>query len=204
MVILSGSNNYTGGTTVSEGTLEVTDPGALPTTGIINVGRSGVVSLLGLLVIPGAVPDDSLVSVDTAAEPTDTLVAATDPVVSGAAPPVVVASWQRGDWGEPRRRLYGRAGAWDAGPVAGRGGRLGGCRLAAKAAGTLTYKERTPNVSGAPALPEGIAGNAVDGSAAAVPEPATGALLAAGAVASGGCGLAAEGKCVNVVGLSPE
>ena len=92
VVILSGSNNYTGGTTVSEGTLEVTDPGALPTTGIINVGRSGVVSLLGLLVIPGAAPDDSLVSVDTVAEPTDTLVAATDPVVSGAAPPVVVAS----------------------------------------------------------------------------------------------------------------
>ena len=52
-----------------------------------------MVSLLGLLVIPGAAPDDSVVSVDTAAEPTDTLVGwRRNPVVSGAAPPVVVAS----------------------------------------------------------------------------------------------------------------
>ncbi len=93
VVTLTGSNNYTGGTTVSQGTLEVADPGALPTTGIINVGRSGTVSLLGLLVIPTVVgPDDSQASLETVAEPTtSTLVVATVPVVSEVAPPVVVA-----------------------------------------------------------------------------------------------------------------
>ena len=72
--VLAGSNNYTGGTTVSDGTLEVASPAALPTEGLINVGRSGTVSLLGLLVIPEvAGPDDSQVSMDTAAEASSTL-----------------------------------------------------------------------------------------------------------------------------------
>ncbi|MGO8688497.1 MAG: autotransporter-associated beta strand repeat-containing protein, partial [Thermoguttaceae bacterium] len=72
--VLAGSNNYTGGTTVSDGTLELAGPAALPSEGIINVGRSGTVSLLGLLVIPGvAGADDSQVSMDTAAEPSGML-----------------------------------------------------------------------------------------------------------------------------------
>ncbi len=78
VLVMSGSNTYTGGTTVSEGTIEVADTGALPTTGIINVGRSGTVSLLGLLVIPGVVgPDNSQAAMDTAAEPANTLAVAT-------------------------------------------------------------------------------------------------------------------------------
>ncbi len=49
---LSGTNSYTGGTVVSSGTLVVTSPSALSSSGQLNVGRSGVVRLLGLLVIP--------------------------------------------------------------------------------------------------------------------------------------------------------
>jgi autotransporter-associated beta strand protein len=48
-LILSGSNTYTGGTTISGGTLDFASPAALPTTGIINISRPGSVSLLGLL-----------------------------------------------------------------------------------------------------------------------------------------------------------
>ncbi len=71
-LILSGSNTYTGGTTVSDGTLELASPAALPSEGIINVGRSGTVDLTGLLAIPGVAPDDNQVSMDTAAEPSST------------------------------------------------------------------------------------------------------------------------------------
>ena len=39
-LILTGSNNYTGGTTIAGGTLEVSSPASLPKSGIINVGRS--------------------------------------------------------------------------------------------------------------------------------------------------------------------
>ena len=85
VLILSGSDTYTGGTTISDGTLEVADAAALPTKGIINVGRSGTVSLLGLLVIPGVVgPDDSQVAMDMAAEPANTVaVATTSPAIAG-------------------------------------------------------------------------------------------------------------------------
>ena len=51
-LILSGSNTYTGGTTISGGTLEVANAAALPAKGIINVGRSGTVNLTALLVLP--------------------------------------------------------------------------------------------------------------------------------------------------------
>ena len=45
----------------------------MPSEGIINVGRSGTVSLLGLLVIPEvAGADDSQVSMDTATEASST------------------------------------------------------------------------------------------------------------------------------------
>ncbi len=72
-LLLSGSNSYTGGTTVGGGTLELASPAALPSEGMINVGRSGTVSLLGLLVIPDvATPDVSQASIDTAAEPGST------------------------------------------------------------------------------------------------------------------------------------
>ena len=54
---LTGSNNYTGGTTIAGGTLEVSSPASLPKSGIINVGRSGTVNLTSLLVIPGVAPD---------------------------------------------------------------------------------------------------------------------------------------------------
>ncbi len=87
VLILSGSDTYTGGTTISDGTIEVADAAALPTKGIINVGRSGTVSLLGLLVIPGVVgPDDSQVAMDMAAEPANTVaVATTSPAIAGGA-----------------------------------------------------------------------------------------------------------------------
>ena len=49
VLILSGTNTYTGGTTVMGGTLEIASPSAMPTTGIINVGRPGRVDLRGLL-----------------------------------------------------------------------------------------------------------------------------------------------------------
>ena len=48
-LILSGTDTYTGGTTVSGGTLEFASPSAMPTTGIIIVGRSGTVNLTSLL-----------------------------------------------------------------------------------------------------------------------------------------------------------
>jgi autotransporter-associated beta strand protein len=48
-LVLAGSNSYTGGTTISEGTLDFAAPEAVPTTGILNVGRSGSVDLTGLL-----------------------------------------------------------------------------------------------------------------------------------------------------------
>ena len=49
LLVLSGSNTYTGGTTVSGGTLEFASPAAVPTTGILIVGRSGSADLTGLL-----------------------------------------------------------------------------------------------------------------------------------------------------------
>ena len=91
VLTLTGSNTYTGGTTVSEGTLEIADPTVLPATGMINVGRSGTVSLLGLLVIPDVAGlDESQVSIDAAMEPAaSTPAAATVPAVAEAALPVI-------------------------------------------------------------------------------------------------------------------
>ena len=57
VLILSGSDTYTGGTTVSDGTIEVADAAALPATGIISVGRSGVVNLTALLCLPATATD---------------------------------------------------------------------------------------------------------------------------------------------------
>ena len=44
-VILSGSNTYTGGTTVGSGKLELANSGALPTTGVLTIGSPGAVVL---------------------------------------------------------------------------------------------------------------------------------------------------------------
>ncbi len=93
VLLLMETNTYTGGTTVSDGTLELASPAALPTEGIINVGRSGIVDLTGLLAIPDVVgSDDSRVSMDTAAQPSSTAAGATVPADSKGAPPVVVAA----------------------------------------------------------------------------------------------------------------
>ncbi len=71
LLILSGSNTYTGGTIVSGGTLDFASPAALPKTGILNVGRSGSISLVGLLAASGAaIPAESGLSADTAAADT--------------------------------------------------------------------------------------------------------------------------------------
>jgi autotransporter-associated beta strand protein len=71
VLVMAGVNSYTGGTTVSGGTLGFASPEAVPTTGILNVGRSGNISLVGLLAASGAAaPADSGLGSDaTAAEP---------------------------------------------------------------------------------------------------------------------------------------
>jgi autotransporter-associated beta strand protein len=48
-LILSGTNSYTGGTTVNGGTLSVASAQALPTSGVLVVGRSGRVVLGNIL-----------------------------------------------------------------------------------------------------------------------------------------------------------
>ena len=49
ILTLPGADTYTGGTTVSDGTVELAGPAALPARGIINVGRPGTVDLTSLL-----------------------------------------------------------------------------------------------------------------------------------------------------------
>ena len=49
VLTLTGTNAYTGQTTVSGGTLVVADPGALPSQSLISVGRAGQINLCGLL-----------------------------------------------------------------------------------------------------------------------------------------------------------
>jgi fibronectin-binding autotransporter adhesin len=58
-LILTGTNTYTGGTTVTTGTLEFASPAALPSVGIINISRPGAVNLLGLLAESPPVADVS-------------------------------------------------------------------------------------------------------------------------------------------------
>jgi hypothetical protein len=82
VMTLTGTNSYTDGTEVTGGTLDIADAAALPTTGIVNVGRPGTVNLLGLLgsylPVPGVEPGD-----DTAVEPTSSLASVT---VAGGVP----------------------------------------------------------------------------------------------------------------------
>ena len=49
VLTLTGSNSYTGGSSVSGGTLDVASPAALPSIGIVNVGLPGSVDLTSLL-----------------------------------------------------------------------------------------------------------------------------------------------------------
>ena len=56
-LVLSGSDSYTGGTTVASGTVQFTSPEAVPTTGIVTVNAGGRVVLgagLGESVSEGA------------------------------------------------------------------------------------------------------------------------------------------------------
>ena len=51
VLTLATSNSYTGGTSVSKGTLDIASAAALPTIGIVNVGRPGTVDLTSLLAV---------------------------------------------------------------------------------------------------------------------------------------------------------
>ena len=53
------TNTFTGGTVIASGTLEYGQPSALPSSGQINVGRSGAVDLTGLLPLPSEDSQDS-------------------------------------------------------------------------------------------------------------------------------------------------
>jgi autotransporter-associated beta strand protein len=66
VLTLAGTDTYTGGTTVDGGTLDIADPAAMPTTGILNISRPGSVNLLGLLSeIPDAALPPSSADTDT-------------------------------------------------------------------------------------------------------------------------------------------
>ena len=78
---LSGSSTYTGGTVVGSGTLVVSSPIALSSSGQLSVGRSGVVSLLGLLTIPSG---GDAAPATTAAATSATTTAATTSAASAA------------------------------------------------------------------------------------------------------------------------
>ena len=124
-LILSGTDHYSGGTTVNASTLAVTSASALPSSGLIMIGGGGRLVLGGGSGI-GA------------------LLAASSPISSDA--------------------------------------------VALSAAAALPAAIESPSgnmatLGGAPSLPQGGGGNAVGGSAAAVPEPGTLALLAAGVLA---------------------
>ena len=60
VLTLSGTDTYTGGTSVTGGTLDFSSSSALPTTGILNVSRPGTVNLVSLLsgYVPGVVSED--------------------------------------------------------------------------------------------------------------------------------------------------
>ena len=122
-LILSGTDNYTGGTTVNGSTLAVTAASALPTTGLLTIGGGGRLVLDGG---PGI----------------GALLGASSPVILGA--------------------------------------------VALTAASVPATIESSPGnmatLGGAPAISQGVAGSAVGGSVAAVPEPGTLTLLGVCAV----------------------
>ena len=123
---LSGTNAYTGGTTVSGGTLDIATPSALAGSGLVTIAAGGRL-VLGSGAGIGA------------------LLAASSPAGSDA--------------------------------VA-----LSGAAVPATLGGPQSGYENMATLGGAPASSQGGAGSAVGGAAAAVPEPGTLALLAAGAV----------------------
>jgi autotransporter-associated beta strand protein len=123
-LILSGTDTYSGGTTVNGGTLAVTAASALPSSGLLTISGGGRI-VLGSGSGIGA------------------LLGASSPITSGA----VV--------------------------------------LAAASSLPVTIESPSGNMAtlgGAPAISQGVAGSAVGGSAAAVPEPGTIVLLATGAL----------------------
>ena len=66
----TNANTYTGGTTVTGGTLDLASHAALPTTGIVNIGRPGTVNLVSLLssYVPQVELGDVQPGVDTVAD----------------------------------------------------------------------------------------------------------------------------------------
>ena len=126
-LVLSGTNVYTGGTTVSSGTLSVAAASALPSAGVLVVGRSGRV-VLGNNPTFGA----AALLIASAPEVTDSGVA-----LMGVAAPATLGEFQN---------------------PSGNAATVGDAR--------------SPQ--------QGIAGIAVGGPAATVPEPGTIALLVAG------------------------
>jgi autotransporter-associated beta strand protein len=68
-VVLGGTNSYSGGTTVSSGTLNVSSSQALPSTGVLVVGRSGRVVLGNSMGSSAAVPTVAAAPSDTVAPP---------------------------------------------------------------------------------------------------------------------------------------
>ena len=121
---LSGTNAYTGGTTVSGGTLDIAAPSALAGSGLVTIAAGGRL-VLGSGAGIGA------------------LLAASSPVGSDA--------------------------------VA-----LSAAAVPATLGGPQSGYENMATLGGAPPLSQGGGGSAVGGTAAAVPEPGTLALLAAG------------------------
>ena len=59
LLILSGENDYTGGTFVSAGTLNVTSAGALPSGSSLTVGAGGALLFASPAGSPQAVPEPS-------------------------------------------------------------------------------------------------------------------------------------------------
>ena len=125
---LSGTNAYTGGTTVSGGTLDIAAPSALAGSGLVTIAAGGRL-VLGSGAGIGA------------------LLAASSPTASGAAALSAAAS------------------------------------IPATMGGYASASESMATLGDAPPLSQGGGGIAVGGSAAAVPEPGTLALLLAGFLA---------------------
>ena len=123
---LSGTNSYTGGTTVSGGTLDIAAPSALSGSGLVTIAAGG------RLVLGSGAGIGALLA---ASSPTGASAVA----LSAAAVPATLGGPQSG-------------------------------------------YENMATLGGAPPLSQGGGGSAVGGTAAAVPEPGTLALLAAGAI----------------------
>ena len=91
ILTLSGIDSYTGGTTVSGGTLVLANASALPSSGVVTVGGSGSVSLESIVVGPGVVvadagssPSATLPTQLPAVPAVSTLSVAEQPVVTAA------------------------------------------------------------------------------------------------------------------------